>query len=337
MVLAARGNLIAADDSQRPFSALKQDCRHFDWLRDQLSMTTQTTKSLPIRTAERRPRPSHPGRVRRLLGRFSGTPPALTDRLESFAALLQKAVNTVRFEDFWRERVYSDPRTIIVPTFSKTSPKHSIWNIAIQWIDEVGPTGTMLEFGTNNGGSLHYFASRLPATMKFVGFDCFEGIPEAWDGLPAGAIKGYGLPIELWSDDPELKKQVLADFERTGRFPAPPQPNVRVEAGLFSEALTRYLKDGWPHDLRLVHMDADIYISTRPVLDTLCGPLRHRYLILFDEFYSVNHEFRAWREFTALFDLRDWRVVAASEDAAQVLIEVNGNSAAPASSGVKAG
>jgi hypothetical protein len=50
--------------------------------------------------------------------------------------------------------------------------------------------------------------------------------------------------------------------------------------------------------------------------------LQHRYLILFDEFYSVNHEFRAWQEFVELFKVRDWRVVAASEDGAQVLIEV---------------
>jgi len=279
--------------------------------------------SLPVRTVERRARPSHPGRMRRLVGRLSGMPPAVMDRLDAAAAMLQKGVNTLRFENFWRERIHGDARTIVVPTFSKANPKHSIWNVAIQWIDAVGPSGTMLEFGTNNGGSLYYFASRLPATMKFVGFDCFEGIPEAWDGLPAGAIKGYGMPLELWSGDPELKARVFAEFRRTGKFPAPPQPNVRIEAGLFSEALTRYLKDGWPQDLRLVHMDADIYISTRPVLDTLLGPLRHRYLILFDEFYSVNHEFRAWREFTALFHIDDWRVVAASEDGAQVLIEVN--------------
>jgi hypothetical protein len=286
-------------------------------------MTTHSTSSLPVKTVERRERPQHPGRVRRLLARLRGLPPAVLDRIDAGASVVQKAVNAVRFEDFWRQHVYADPRTVIVPTFSKTSPKHSIWNVAIKWIDAAGADGTMLEFGTNNGGSLYYFASRLPATMKFAGFDCFEGIPEAWDGLPAGAIKGYGLPLELWSGTPELKQQVLSEFERTGRFPAPPQPNVRIEPGLFSEALTRYLKDGWPPDVRLVHMDADIYISTRPVLDTLCGPLKYRYLILFDEFYSVNHEFRAWREFTALFDIKDWRVVAASADGSQVLIEVN--------------
>ena len=92
-------------------------------------------------------------------------------------------------------------------------------NVAIKWIDAAGPSGTMLEFGTNNGGSLHYFASRLPATMKFVGFDCFEGIPEAWDGLPAGAIKGYGMPLELWSDDPELKKRCLRTSGGRASFP----------------------------------------------------------------------------------------------------------------------
>jgi len=51
--------------------------------------------------------------------------------------------------------------------------------------------------------------------------------------------------------------------------------------------------------------------------------LKHRYLILFDEFYSVNHEFKAWNEFIALYKLKDWRVVATSEDGSQVLIELN--------------
>jgi hypothetical protein len=182
-------------------------------------MAMPSIKSLPVRTAERRTRPRHPGRMRRVLANFSGLPTAFVDKLDHVAAVRQKCVNTLRFEVFWREHVHGDPRTIIVPTFNKASPKHSIWNVAIKWIDAAGPSGTMLEFGTNNGGSLHYFASRLPATTKFAGFDCFEGIPESWDGLPAGAIKGYGMPHELWSDDPQLKQKVLADFRRTGKFP----------------------------------------------------------------------------------------------------------------------
>jgi hypothetical protein len=74
-------------------------------LHDEINMTMEPSKSLPIRTAERRARPSHPGRVRRILGYFRAVPSAVVDRVESFAMLLQKSVNTLRFEDFWRERV----------------------------------------------------------------------------------------------------------------------------------------------------------------------------------------------------------------------------------------
>ncbi len=64
-------------------------------------------------------------------------------------------------------------------------------------------------------------------------------------------------------------------------------------------------------------------MGTRPVLDSICGQIRYRYYILFDEFYSVNHEFRAWMEFVELFSVERWRVVAISEDGVQTLIEVN--------------
>lgn len=281
------------------------------------------TATLPVLTAQRQSHARHPGMGRRVLARFAGLPRGAVDAVDACGRFLQKAANTLRFERFWHEKVYSDPRAVVVPRFDKVVGKHPIWNMAINRIRDDGAAGSVLEFGTNNGGWMYYFASRLPASVRFTGFDCFEGLPEAWDGLPKGSIKGYGLPIELWSADPALKAEVLADHARTGRFPAPPQANLTIESGLFSETLARYLRTGWPHDLKLVHFDADLYISTRPVLDTLCGPLRHRYLILFDEFYSVNHEFRAWYEFVELFKVADWRVVGASEDGAQVLIEIN--------------
>ncbi len=243
--------------------------------------------------------------------------------MDDLGTALQKIANVLRFERFWTEKITNDDRVILVPTFNKTVGKKPIWNVALNWINANSTSGTILEFGTNNGGWLKYFADHVPVQVRLVGFDCFEGLPEAWDGVPAGSIKGFGAPVELWADDPVTRAKVIADAAAGIRFPAPPQPNVSIESGLFSESLPRYLSAGWPHDLRLVHFDADLYISTRPVLDTLCGSLKHRYLILFDEFYSVNHEFKAWNEFIALYKLRDWRVVASSEDGSQVLIEIN--------------
>lgn len=282
------------------------------------------TFPLPVKTVEKPPRPVHIGRARRLLAAIEPLVGGLAKPLERLGLLLQKISNTLRFEAFWRSKVAGDSRAVVVPTFNKSDGKHPIWNVALNWLAEEGAAeGVVLEFGTNNGGWLKYFVDRAPATLSFVGFDCFEGLPEEWDGLPAGAIRGYGAPVELWNDDPQRRAEIIAACERGEPFPPPPQANVRIESGLFSDTLPRVLADGLPADLRLVHFDADLYISTRPVLDMLCGRLTHRYLILFDEFYSVNHEFRAWNEFVALFALRDWRVLAASADGSQVLIEMN--------------
>lgn len=280
-------------------------------------------RRLEVASVPRIHRPRHVGRTRRAIARVAQLPSFIVDAIDRLGLVLQKIANTLRFERFWTEKIKADNRVTIVPTFNKGVGKKPIWNVALNWITANTSGGTVLEFGTNNGGSLKYFVDHLPGSYHLVGFDCFEGLPESWDGLPAGSIKGFGAPSELWADDPQARAKVIADAVAGIRFPAPPQPNVSIKSGLFAETLTRYLSAGWPHDVRLIHFDADLYISTRPVLDTLCGSLKHRYLILFDEFYSVNHEFKAWNEFIALYKLKDWRVVATSEDGSQVLIELN--------------
>lgn len=278
---------------------------------------------LPVKSVNRAARPKHNGRARRLLQPFGSLPQGLASGFVKLGVAFQKVGNTLRFESFWRRHVAGNAEVIFVPTFNKTTGKQPIWNIALNRINEIGTTGTILEFGTNNGGSLKYFHDNLPETVALAGFDCFEGLPESWDGLPSGAIKGFGLPLELWGKDDAVRERVLAEFRQSGRMPAPPQPNIRIESGLFAQSVPRYLADGMPPDVRLIHFDADLYISTRPLLDMLCGQLPYRYLILFDEFYSVNHEFRAWLEFVELYKATDWRVVATSQDGSQMLIEMN--------------
>jgi len=266
----------------------------------------------------------HPSLARRTLARLAFLPPIALDKIDQTGTLVQKLANTLRFEHFWNRHVGTNPDVRIFESFTKNRSKHPIWNDTIDRVKTLGSSGQILEFGTNNGGWLYYFVNRLPSDMQLHGFDCFEGLPESWDGLPRGAIRGFGYPAELWGKDEAVRAEIQERFERTGVMPTPPQSNIRIHSGLFSETLPKYLSNGLvPQDIRLIHFDADLYISTRPILDTLCGQMDYEYYILFDEFYSVNHEFRAWMEFVALFKLSNWKVAAASEDGVQVLIHVN--------------
>lgn len=265
----------------------------------------------------------HPGRGRRLLTRMSFLGEPATQSLNRFGIFVQKIANTLRFEHFWKRYVANNPDVVILPSFTRSRSKHPIWDIAIEQVRTLGETGTVLEFGTNNGGSLLYFWRHLPNTMTLHGLDCFEGIPEPWDSLPKGAIKGFGYPSELWVDHAEQRPAVEAAIASTGNIPQPPQANIRIHKGLFAHTLPPLLRDGVPDDIRLIHFDADIYMGTRPVLDAICGQIGYRFYILFDELYSVNHEFKAWMEFVELFGIEKWRVIAISEDGVQALIEVN--------------
>lgn len=265
----------------------------------------------------------HPGRARRLLTRISFIGEPAVQVLNRFGLFIQKIANTLRFEHFWERYVAENADVVMVPSFTSSRSKHPIWDIAIAHARALGETGSLLEFGTNNGGSLLYFWRHLPSTMTLHGLDCFEGIPEPWDSLPKGAIKGFGYPSELWVDHAEQRAAVEAEVASTNNIPQPPQTNIRIHKGLFAHTVPGLLRDGVPNDIRLIHFDADIYMGTRPVLDTICGQIGYRFYILFDELYSVNHEFKAWMEFVELFDIKKWRVVAISEDGVQALIEVN--------------
>lgn len=265
----------------------------------------------------------HPGRGRRFLANFRMLGSGFANWLYDSGVFVERVANVLKFEFFWEERVAADKSVTIVPSFSTSRSKKPIWDIAMANVRKLGDAGTVLEFGTNNGGSLLYFWRNLPATYRLHGFDSFEGIPEPWDSLPKGAIKGHGYPSELWSDHREMLPEIERNVKETGSIPQPPQPNIVIHKGLFAHMLPEVMVPDVLRDIRFIHFDADIYMGTRPVLDAICGQISHKYFILFDELYSVNHEFKAWMEFVDYFGVEQWKVVAISEDGVQALFEVN--------------
>ena len=136
-----------------------------------------------------------------------------------------------------------------------------------------------LEFGVYTGNSIRYIASHTDEIV--YGFDSFEGLPEKWrDGYPKGAFKTQ-LPIGLPS-------------------------NVKIIEGLFQDTLSSFLESN-SGKVSFIHMDADLYSSTKYVLNTLTlhERISKNCIILFDEFInfpgydSSASELRALKEWVS--------------------------------------
>ena len=78
--------------------------------------------------------------------------------------------------------------------------------------------------------------------------------------------------------------------------------NVELVVGLFQDTLEPFLKRV-PGPFAVVHIDCDIYSSTRYVLTRLAGRLVEGCVLIFDEFFNYHgyqlHEFKAFHEFLA--------------------------------------
>jgi len=137
----------------------------------------------------------------------------------------------------------------------------------LEHVLKLGPAGTALEFGVGEGKTLRMIANHMPV----IGFDSFEGLPEKWrDGFDKGMFA----------------------------CPPPDVPNAELVKGLFSDTVPGFT---WPDHIGLVHLDADLYSSTKTVLDHLGPHLKPGTFVVFDEWHNYpgceSHEQRAWREF----------------------------------------
>lgn len=138
----------------------------------------------------------------------------------------------------------------------------------------LAPAGGMaLEFGVFSGQTLKVIADARGGTDVY-GFDSFKGLPEAWrSGFPAGA---FGVDA------------------------VPEVPGAELVVGWFDETLPRFLAEK-PEPVAFLHVDADIYSSTRTVLDHVGPRLQAGSVVVFDEYFNYpgwqQHEHRAWQEY----------------------------------------
>jgi hypothetical protein len=143
-------------------------------------------------------------------------------------------------------------------------------------LQAVAIDGHYLEFGVYTGGTIRYIARRI-GKRTIHGFDSFEGFPEAWSGFGLGG----------------------KSFDVKGRLPRVPD-NVRLHQGLFDASLPKWLAES-PGLAAFIHIDCNLYGSTKTVLELIAPRLTNGTVILFDEYFNYpnweQHEFKAFQEF----------------------------------------
>ena len=157
--------------------------------------------------------------------------------------------------------------------------------------------GLVLEFGVFSGRSINFIASLFQDT-EVHGFDSFEGLPEFWrDGFGKGVFATRKKPIV--------------------------RSNVTLHGGWFNESIPQFLRQRPENEfISYLHVDCDLYSSTKEIFDSLSNLFCHGTVIIFDEYFNYPGwkygEYKAFTEFVSqngfdyeyiTFNSRDEQVV----------------------------
>ena len=122
---------------------------------------------------------------------------------------------------------------------------------------------SVAEFGVWKGDTLRFIRDTLDSSWNVFGFDSFCGLPEDWEGtdIPKGSwdMDGYGIGV-------------FGTIEYIG---------------LFKDTIPKFLQDH-PEPLALIHLDCNIYSSSRDVLFGLNDRLVKGTIIVYDDWQFRN-------------------------------------------------
>lgn len=139
----------------------------------------------------------------------------------------------------------------------------------------VGGGGDYLEFGVFSGATINFISATLPDKIIY-GFDSFEGLPETWR---SGFEK---TSFNLNGNLPQVNK------------------NVRLIKGWFNETLPAFVKEH-PKPCAFIHVDCDLYFSTKIIFAELKNQIVAGTVIAFDEYFNYpgwqQGEYKAFMEF----------------------------------------
>jgi Methyltransferase domain len=152
------------------------------------------------------------------------------------------------------------------------SSKRKLLTMAMEKAD-LDRNTLICEFGVYSGKTINHIASLAMRTV--YGFDSFEGLPERWgDGFGKGHFKVSTLPKV--------------------------RPNVVLIKGWFDKTLPAFIKDRG-ESIGFLHVDCDLYSSTKTIFEILSHRIHPDCVIVFDEYFNYpswqDGGYKAFHEF----------------------------------------
>jgi len=139
----------------------------------------------------------------------------------------------------------------------------SAFDLLTSALKQASDTGLFLEFGVASGATINHISSRITGTVH--GFDSFEGLPEDWrTGFEKGCFAQKIPKVNL---------------------------NVELHVGFFDKTLPEFVKAN-QHKIAFLHVDCDLYSSTKEIFSHLGDYIVPGTVIVFDEYF--NHP--TWRQ-----------------------------------------
>jgi macrocin-O-methyltransferase TylF-like protien len=156
-----------------------------------------------------------------------------------------------------------------------------------------------LEFGVFRGESMREWVSlNKNKDSRFFGFDSFEGLPEDWR---EGQGRGH--------------------FDVQGVIPRIDDPRVKFVKGWYENTVPPFVRDFSTKNRILLHVDCDLYSSAMLALVHFAPFMSKGTLIIFDEFYDRENEYKALMDWQRI-SKKTFRIVAETSNYGKVCVEL---------------
>jgi len=193
-------------------------------------------------------------------------------------AQLQSLLSTItEGKDLLQEWINLDP--IYVGERTSANYELSIHKHLIDSTKEIKIDGHWCEFGVREGRSLHWLITEYPSQIIHA-FDSWQGLPEEWD-------HGTGNVDDMTCEPPAVPG------------------HIQLHEGWFKDTVPQWQRNN-EGPIAFLHMDADIYSSTKEVLLALNDQIVPGTVITFDELcnFRLSGKMSKWQdqEFLALVE-----------------------------------